>query len=66
MGGMQNGGLSSLFTERNETLHYFTERTIQLASFPGLHAQLLSLAQYEKREDAGLVMRAAADVTYCS
>jgi len=33
-----NGGLSSLFTKRKETPHYFPERTEQLASFPGLHA----------------------------
>jgi len=42
---------------------------LQVASFPGLHAQLLSLAVRKAGRRPGRiyhVMRAAADVTYCS
>ena len=42
---------------------------LALASFPGLHAQLLSLALRKAGGGHGRiyhVMRAVADVTYCS
>ena len=50
-------------------LNGYGQGTMHLASFPGLHAQVLSLAVRKVGRRPGWiyhVMCAAADVTYCS